>query len=230
MLVETASGKLHYTPVIWPFDAGHRRVERSILETATTLETPCGCAGYALRDDPEFLTPVAEVPVRGNRVVKCLVPVAGSRHAEWNLSDHNGVFELPKRTWPQGTMRIAMRVWPAVHRKRQTLVFQHGWSDGVTMDMTEDGRIQLIRGYEVGTKGAFDRVTGHTMLEPERWHDIVVEGDMEAIRLWVDGVLDAQVSPTPARSHDGCRIFIGGGPGCEPFLGKIESLSIDGVF
>ena len=228
-LVETESGKLHYSPVIWPFDAGHRLVERSILETATTLETPCGCAGYALRDDPEFLTPADEVPVRSNRVVKCQVPIAGSRHAEWNLLDRKGVFELPKRTWPQGTMRIAMRVWPNAHRKRQTLVYQKGWSDGVTMDMTVDGRIELIRGFEVGTKGSFDRMTGQTTLEPERWHDIVVEGDMAEIRLWVDGVLDAQLKPTRVRSHDDCRIFIGGGPGCEPFMGKIETLTIDGL-
>ena len=155
--------------------------------------------------------------------------MAGSRHAEWNLLDRKDVFELPKRTWPQGTMRIAMRVWPNAHRKRQTLVYQKGWSDGVTMDLTMDGRIELIRGYEVGTKGSFDRAAGVTTLEPEQWPDIVVEGAMAEIRLWVDGVLDAQLKPTPVRSHDDCRVFIGGGPGCEPFMGKIETLTIDGL-
>ena len=99
----------------------------------------------------------------------------------------------------------------------------------MTMDLTMDGRIELIRGYEVGTKGSFDRAAGVTTLEPERWHDIVVEGDMAEIRLWVDGLLDAQLKPTPVRSHDDCRVFIGGGPGCEPFMGKIETLTIDGL-
>ncbi len=228
-LVETESGKLHYTPVQWPFDVGHRLVERSILETATTLETPCGCAGYALRNDPEFLTPLERVPVRSNRVVKCRVPLAGARHAEWKLLDHKGVFELPKRTWPQGTMRIEARIWPAVHRKHQTIIFLKGWSDGVAMDLNANGFLELIRGYEVGTKGSFDRCVGTHVIEPERWHDIVVEGDMAEIRLWVDGVIDSRMKPTPVRSHDDCRVFVGGGPGCESFLGKIENLTISGL-
>jgi len=230
-LVEAESGKLHYTPVIHPFDADRRLVERAILETATSLETTCGLSGHALRGESEFLTPAERLPVVSNRVVRCKVPLAGSRHAEWNLSSHKGVFELPRRVWPQGTQRLRLTVRPAAGKPvRQTLVFKQGWSDGVTLDLVADGRVELSRHFRTGQQQTvFDRAIGSQPLEPDRWHELVVEGDMDAIRLFVDGKLDARLKPTPVRCMEQCRIFVGGAQGREPFRGKLGLLSIDGL-
>lgn len=229
-LVETASGRLHYTASIWPFDAARRFVPRAILETATSLETSCDGGGYALRNDSEFLTPAKNRPVRDNRVVNVRVPLAGARHASWDLRNRTGVFELPRRTWPQGTQRIAMRIRPeGPFDRRQTLVFQEGLSDGIQMELTENGRIELSRVYQSGLQTKVDRVVGATPLKPDVWQDILVEGDMAGVRLWIDGRRDAELRPSPGRGFGGCRIFIGGGRNREPFRGAIERLEISGL-
>lgn len=229
-LVETESGKLHDTSVVYPFDVDCQLVERSIFETTTSLETSCGGCGYALRNDPEFLTSVGRLPVASNRVVKCHVPVAGSRHAEWDLSAHKGVFELPRRVWPQGTQRICLKVKPeAGHPVRQTLVHEEGWSDGVTLDLMADGKVEMSRHFRVGQGTVFDRATGSQALKPGQWHELVVEGDMEEIRLRVDGKVDARMKPTPIRCFEQCRVHIGGGKAKEPFHGELGELSISGL-
>lgn len=229
-LLETESGRFHYTPVVWPFDVGHRLAERSILETATTLETSCGGAGYALRGENEFLTPPEELPVKSNRVVRCRLPLAGTRRRTWNLSSRKGVFELPRRVWPQGTQRIQLQVRPeAGHAVRQALVHEEGWSDGVTLDLTADGKVEMSRHFRVGLKTVFDRVTGTRVLEPRQWHDLVVEGDMDEIRLWVDGKVDACMKPSPVRCMEQCRIYIGGAGNRLPFFGEVGRLSIGGL-
>ena len=230
VLLETESGRFHYTPVIWPFDAGHRLAEHSILETATTLETSCGGAGYALRDENEFLTPPEELPVKSNRIVRCRLPFAGTRTQSWPLADAKGVFGLPPCVWPHGTERISFRVRIETSDGHpRELIHQEGWRDGITVGLDGENRIVLSRGYEIGTTHAFDRAVGRTRLESGRWHDILIEGDMACVRLFVDGRQDAEFKPTPVRSFDGCRIFVGGKRGVPSPGVRIERLSISGL-
>ena len=229
-LLETESGRFHCTPVVWPFDVGHRLTERSVLETATTLETSCGGSGYALRGGSEFLTPPAELPVKSNRIVRCRLPWAGTRTQSWSLVDAKGVFGLPPCVWPHGTERISFRVRiEASEGRPRELIHQEGWRDGITVGLDGESRIMLSRGYETGTAHAFDRVVGRTRLEPGRWHDILVEGDMACVRLSVDGCPDAEFKPTPVRSFGGCRIFVGGKREAPSSGVRIERLSVSGL-
>lgn len=229
VFLETTTGMFCYTPVIHPFDAERRLVERTILETSVSLETSCGGSGYALRNDLEFLSP-EDVPLTGNRLVKCRLPLAGSRRAEWNLGGRKEPFELPRRVWPQGTQRIRLRLKPeGGHSVRQTIVAQEGWSDGVTLALTEDGRVEMIRRYRLAQQTGEDRACGQMRLAPDVWHEVVVEGDMEEIRLLVDGQVDARMKPSPVRCFELCRITIGGRKSRDPFFGEIDTVSISGL-
>lgn len=230
LLLETASGRFRHTAPSWPFGGARRFETRAILETATSLDTSMNGGGYALRNDPEFLTPVDEIPVRSNRVVVCRVPRCGTRTAEWTFDAPNRGVELPKRTWPVGTMRIRLRLRAdGACGTRQTIIHQFGWTDGMTLELNEQGNLEVIRGFENGRKECFERMTGRTKLAPGVMHEVEIEGDMAEVRLHVDGRIDATLHPTPARSLDGCRMTIGGGIGRQPFKGLVERLAISGL-
>ncbi len=90
--IETMSGKVYFSSPIYPFAKENRIEKRKILGTNNTLESTSGGSGYALRNEPEFLTPPGELPYSRNRLLSRPLSALGIRSGIWHFDGGvNGV-------------------------------------------------------------------------------------------------------------------------------------------
>lgn len=144
-------------------------------------------------------------------------------------------FLFPARIWPLsgfGTMSFYLK--PEKNGVKQSVIFKDGWYDGLSVNLLEDGRVEILRTYlpdlTEQNRLTFQRLTGKTGLKPGEWAKIEIKGDAEKLSLYVNGKLDGTIRQGVFRSHGNGRVSIGGREhlGYIPYRGLFDELVIRG--
>lgn len=144
-------------------------------------------------------------------------------------------FLFPARIWPLsgfGTMSFYLK--PESTGVKQSVIFKDGWYDGVSINLLEDGRVEILRTYLQNlteqNQLSFQRLIGKTKLKPDNWTKIEIKGDAEKLSLYVNGKLDGSCRQGVFRSHGNGRVSIGGHEhlGYVPYRGLLDELVIQG--
>jgi hypothetical protein len=143
-------------------------------------------------------------------------------------------FLLRRCAWPiGGSGTISFWLNPDEFTgKKQSVIFKAGWQDGLSVNLTGDGCVEIVRNYADGMTERIlsENMTGNTLLEPGKWHFIEIKGDAAGITLFVDGAEDAFMLATPVRRYGPGTVYLGGGmPGYEKYSGKLDDLFVSGL-
>ena len=140
------------------------------------------------------------------------------------------------RVWPGSSATISFHLNPAPYRgKPQSVIFNKGWTDGISVNLLPDGRIEALRTFHIREntpteKKDFERLHGKTALLPGRWTKVEIVADAGTMRLYVDGKFDGEVKLKPVRSIGNCTAVLGGGmEGYENYAGQFDELSVSGL-
>ncbi len=87
---ETMDGRFFFSQPVYPFSPNNSEM-RTILVTPWTVESSKGGCAVAFREEPEFLTPRRQQPVRSNTTVQAPVSVLAARGAVWDFDGSDGV-------------------------------------------------------------------------------------------------------------------------------------------
>lgn len=150
----------------------------------------------------------------------------------------NGKQTLPMRfrVWPGSHAAISFHLKPAPYGGRpQSVIFNKGWTDGISVNLLADGRIEALRTFHVPEnapteKKNFERLEGSRALSPDRWTKVEIVADTETMRLYVDGEFDGEVKLQPVRSIGNCTAVLGGGmKGYDNYSGLLDELHVSGL-
>ena len=140
------------------------------------------------------------------------------------------------RVWPGSSATISFHLNPAPYRgKPQSVIFNKGWTDGISINLLPDGRIEALRTFHIREnapteKKDFERIHGKTALLPGRWTKVEIVADAGTMRLYVDGKFDGEAKLKPVRSIGNCTALLGGGmEGYENYAGQLDELSVSGL-
>ncbi len=149
-----------------------------------------------------------------------------------------GQEKLPMRyrVWPGSSATIGLYLNPApFQEKAQSVVFNSGWTDGISINLLSDGRVEALRTSHVRENGPTEkketeRLVSKTALTPGKWTHLEVTADSQTMKLYVDGKQEGKVQLKPVRSIGNCTVFLGGGmAGYENYSGLLDELSIRGL-
>ena len=228
---EFADGTFAESAVRYPFAASRTPVVRDVIETEVTLEHTSGASG--LPDARPFLTPDADLPVRGTRVVKAEVSPFCIR--EEHFSFENAPMErpkLPQRRWPMGPFRLACTLTPlAADGADHPLLVKNGWNEGPELTLLADGRIKasLCGGSNRGLpEFAYDVVSLRPLVRGQKTVvTLVREGGR--LSLFVDGALQQRADVPPLRCFGNVSPTICGGVnGKDPTVALLHDLAFSG--
>lgn len=157
--------------------------------------------------------------------------VPGGHDGRGSTLSFTGNEKIPMRFryWPCGTGTIGFWLNPAPYRgKAQSVIFKSGWTDGVSVNLLADGRVEALRTYH--EKNDRDVIHGKTPLVPGKWTKIEITTDGRKMRLFIDGKPDGQTDLAPVRTFGNCTVFLGGGmAGYENYAGLLDELSVKGL-
>ncbi len=148
--------------------------------------------------------------------------------------DGNSSFRLRRLGWPvSGHGRIEFWLKPDdFNGKKQSVIYKSGWQDGISVNLLEDGRIEVVRSFGKGLTETIlhESFAGGTALTPGRWHKVEIVGDAELLRIVLDGKEDGRMTPAVMRTYGPATVFLGGGmPGYENYRGQLDELSVHGL-
>lgn len=228
---EFTDGTFAESPVRYPFAASRTPLVRDVIETEVTLEHTSGASG--LPDARPFLTPDADLPVRGARVVKAEVSPFCIR--EEYFSFENAPMErpkLPQRRWPMGPFRLACTLTPlAADGVDHPLLVKNGWNEGPELTLLADGRLKatLCGGSNRGWAAFAYDVVSRQPLARGRKAIVTLVRDGVRFALFVDGVLQQQVDVPPLRVFGNVSPTIYGGVnGTNPTVALLHDLAFAG--
>lgn len=116
----------------------------------------------------------------------------------------------------------------------QTIVYKGGWYDGLNLNLLPDGKIEVIRCYIADSYNEKDirmqTVRSKNSVKANEWSKIRIEADHSTLKLFINGKQENSVKQAPFRSHGNGRVILGGAmPGCIPYKGLIDNLSLHGL-
>ena len=133
---------------------------------------------------------------------------------------------LPLRVWPSGPATISFDVNPSpFDGRRQDIAVRLGWMDAISVRITEDGRVEAER--SAFAKSDTVVLRGKTPMEPGKWTCVTVSYDGRAMRILLDGRLDAEGECGIARVYGNLTVVLGG-DGASAFNGLLDNLAISG--
>jgi len=142
---------------------------------------------------------------------------------------------LPSRVWPIGGFgHIGFSLNPAPYAGvRQSVVFQDGWIDGVSVALLPGGELEVTREYNADpqqeTVHGKDVLVSRTKLAPGRWTRVEIDGTSSELVLRLDGKEDGRIAVKPIRSYGNGRVHIGGGGEDKPYKGLFDELVVEGL-
>ena len=143
---------------------------------------------------------------------------------------------LPSRLWPLsgfGTTELSIKP-DMIGGQPQTIVYKGGWYDGLNLNLLPDGKIEVIRCYIADSYSEKDirmqTVRSKNSVKANEWSKIRIEADHSTLKLFINGKQENSVKQAPFRSHGNGRVILGGAmPGCIPYKGLIDNLSLHGL-
>lgn len=143
---------------------------------------------------------------------------------------------LPSRLWPLsgfGTTELSIKP-DMIGGQPQTIVYKGGWYDGLNLNLLPDGKIEVIRCYIADSYNEKDirmqTVRSKNSVKANEWSKIRIEADHSTLKLFINGKQENSVKQAPFRSHGNGRVILGGAmPGCIPYKGLIDNLSLHGL-
>ena len=223
---EFADGTFAETRVKYPFATGDEPVEMDVVETAVTLEQTSGASG--LPDAKVFLTPEAELPVRGTRVVPARVSPFSIRRERFDFENAPMARPaLPQRRWPMGAFRFTCAFTPlATDGAAHPILVTGGWNEGPELALRTDGRLEA----KFASEGKFAyAVKTREPLAHGKKARITLVNDCRAFRLFLDGVEQGCCAVDPVRVYGNLSPTIGAGiNGTNPTVGLLHDLEFSG--
>ncbi|WP_294502187.1 endo-1,3-alpha-glucanase family glycosylhydrolase [uncultured Victivallis sp.] len=145
-------------------------------------------------------------------------------------------FPMRFRVWPGSTATIRFQLnpapWPG---KPQSVIFNQGWTDGISVNLTADGRIEAVRSFLVRDDTAnetkdYERLVSKGRLTPGKWSEVEIVANAGSMSIYVDGNFDCRTRLRPVRSIGNCKVMLGGGmPDYENYTGLLDELSVSGL-
>lgn len=143
---------------------------------------------------------------------------------------------LPSRTWPMGGFgHIGFALNPDPYTgDRQSVIYKDGWSDGLSVALLPDGRLEVAREYNVDprleTVHGKDVLMSRTKLPAGRWTRVELDGTAAELVLRLDGREDGRIPLKAIRSYGNGRTYLGGGdPDAVPYRGRLDELEIEAL-
>lgn len=145
-------------------------------------------------------------------------------------------FPMRFRVWPGSTATIRFQLNPAPWRgKPQSVIFNQGWTDGISVNLTADGRIEAVRSFLIRDNTAnetkdYERLESKTRLTPGKWTAVEIVANARSMSIYVDGKFDSRIKLQPVRSIGNCTVMLGGGmQNYENYAGLLDELFVSGL-
>lgn len=153
----------------------------------------------------------------------------GSGTEQVLVLDGKNPVKMRLRTWPIGNATIDFDLNPdAGVATIQSVIGRRGWSDGISINLLPDGRIEVVR--DGSETVPIEKLTSQTKLPFGQWSHLRVTNDSAYLRIYIDNRLDAEKSICPARSYGNSTWFVGGGyKNHANYRGKIDNLFVSGA-
>lgn len=255
----TKSGHVALSDIVYPFAGKGGRIPVNLVQTSVNLETSSGGTGMPgqneyLGTDVPFRTPSiveASIPPESIRSSRwdfngtgrdltgdnsvwidqtMFIATDDSGNMALNF-DGQKTLRMPLRTWPIGNATVDFRLKPSSTGKTpgpQSIIGRKGWSDGISINLLPDGRLEVVRdGSETVPS---ELVHSKTALPFDEWSHLTVTNDSRCLRIYINGILDAEKVIKPARSYGNSTWYVGGGfAGYANYRGQIDDLTVSGA-
>jgi len=252
----TRDGNVGWSRPLYPF-AGTVRYPLAVLETQIDLDRSSGASGMPGRENalsgkrPAVTPTVRTVAIHpatihegrwrfegngkdelGNMPVDCdrFLSSGGINNSGGLKFDGKAGLKMRMRTWPIGSATIEFMVnpEPSKSERPQLLAGRTGWSSGLSIALRPDGRIEVLR--DAGKHDPAVTLTGKTALPAGKWTRVRVTFNEKTLKLFIDGVLDAETAAPLMRSYGNSSWYLGGGlDKFDNFTGRIDDVTVLGI-